>query len=311
MDEQQINENKTPSGDDIACPNCGSHNVRCVPYPKVEFGAWFILWLVVAFGGYMISVFITIAGIVFWSIALVIRLKQNKLAKQYIRMQCITCGESFDVARGSLTKRGRRSMTQDYLINTFGLTQKQNQFISANLPVRYCELYIADTPTDLIAINCEAMIVNASAMEQDDANMIFGYYQEVNGCTDETILWLGEPMPPNAARKFFKCYPDFDAITDKLKYLLLSAHSRSRKSYEYSEKLVNGLKILSLIRKRPGISTQTLTELTELPLRNVQRYISALQATGEWIEYNRSLRRWKLFHGFSILYGDVWEEGAE
>jgi hypothetical protein len=37
MDEQQINENKTLSGDDIACPNCGSHNVRCVPYPKVEY----------------------------------------------------------------------------------------------------------------------------------------------------------------------------------------------------------------------------------------------------------------------------------
>lgn len=196
-------------------------------------------------------------------------------------------------------------MTQDYRINTFGLTQKQNQFVSANLPVRDCELYIADTPTDLIAINCEAMIVNAAAMEQDDADMIFGYYQEVNGCTDETILWLGEPMPPKAARKFFKCYDSFDAITDKLKYLLLSAHSRSRKSYEYSEKLVNGLKILSLIRKRPGISTQTLAELTELPLRSVQRYIAALQATGEWIEYDRALRGWKLFHGISILYGDV------
>lgn len=192
-------------------------------------------------------------------------------------------------------------MTQDYRINTFGLTQKQNQFVSANLPVRDCELYIADTPTDLIAINCEAMIVNASAMEQDDADMIFGYYQEVNGCTDETILWLGEPKPPKELRKFFKCYDSFDAIKDKLKYLLLTAHSRSRKSYEYSEKLVNGLKILSLIRKRPGISTQTLTELTELPLRSVQRYIAA----GEWIEYDRTLRGWKLFHGISILYGDV------
>ena len=106
MDEQQINENKTLSGDDIACPNCGSHNVRCVPYPKLEFGAWFILWLVVAFGGYMISVFITIAGIVFWSIALVIRLKQNKLARQYVRMQCITCGTEFDVARSELMKGG-------------------------------------------------------------------------------------------------------------------------------------------------------------------------------------------------------------
>ena len=190
-------------------------------------------------------------------------------------------------------------MTQDYRINTFGLTQKQNQFVSANLPVRDCELYIADTPTDL------AMIVNASAMEQDDADMIFGYYQEVNSCTDETILWLGEPMPPKAARKFFKCYDSFDAIKDKLKYLLLTAHSKSKKAHEYSEKLVNGLKILALIRKHPGISTQKLSELTELPLRSVQRYIAALQATGEWIEYDRALRGWKLFHGISILYGDV------
>lgn len=142
-------------------------------------------------------------------------------------------------------------MTQDYRINTFGLTQKQNQFVSANLPVRDCELYIADTPTDLIAINCEAMIVNASAMEQDDADMIFGYYQEVNGCTDETILWLGEPMPPKAARKFFKCYNSFDAIKDRLKYLLLTAHSKSKKAHEYSEKLVNGLKILSAHPQAP------------------------------------------------------------
>ena len=81
MAEETRQENAVRSGDDVTCPNCGSHNVRCIPYPKVEFGIWFVLWLIVAFGGYMISVFITIAGIVFWSIALVIRLKQNKLAK--------------------------------------------------------------------------------------------------------------------------------------------------------------------------------------------------------------------------------------
>ena len=86
---------------------------------------------------------------------------------------------------------------------------------------------------------------------------------------------------------------------------MLTAHSRSKKAHEYSEKLVNGLKILSLIRKHPGISTQKLSELTELPLRSVQRYIAALQATGEWIKYDRTLRGWKLFHGISILYGDV------
>ncbi len=56
---------------------------------------------------------------------------------------------------------------------------------------------------------------------------------------------------------------------------------------------------------------QKLSELTELPLRSVQRYIAALRATGEWIEYDRVLRGWKLFHGVSILYGDVWEDERE
>lgn len=196
-------------------------------------------------------------------------------------------------------------MSRDYRINTFGLTEEQNAHVKANLPSHDCELYIADDPTDLIAINCEAMIVNASAMEQDSADMIFDLYTQIDGCTDETVIWLGEPKPPKELQKFFKCYDSFDAITDKLKYLLLTAHSKSKKAHEYSEKLVNGLKILALIRSHPGISTQKLAELTELPLRSVQRYIAALQATGEWIEYDRSLRGWKLFHGISMLYGEV------
>lgn len=199
-------------------------------------------------------------------------------------------------------------MSRDYRINTSGLTEKQNALVKANLPSHDCELYIADDPTDLIAINCEAMIVNASAMEQDSADMIFDLYTQIDGCTDETVIWLGEPKPPKELQKFFKCYDSFDAITDKLKYLLLTAHSKSKKAHEYSEKLVNGLKILALIRSHPGISTQKLAELTELPLRSVQRYIAALQATGEWIEYDRSLRGWKLFHGISMLYGEVWKE---
>ena len=199
-------------------------------------------------------------------------------------------------------------MSRDYRINTFGLTEEQNAHVKANLPSHDCELYIADDPTDLIAINCEAMIVNASAMEQDSADMVFDLYTQIDGCTDEAVLWLGEPKPPKELQKFFKCYDSFEAIADKLKYLLLAAHSKSKKAHEYSEKLVNGLKILALIRSNPGISTQKLAELTELPLRSVQRYIAALQATGEWIEYDRSLRGWKLFHGISMLYGEVWKE---
>ena len=201
-------------------------------------------------------------------------------------------------------------MHLEHRIITFGLTDPQNALVEENLPARDHEVFDTDAPTDLIAIGCQALIINAAALDADSAGMIFDYYSQVNGCTDETVIWLGEPKPPKELRKFFKCYDSFDAIADKLKYLLLTAHSKSKKSREYSEKLVNGLKILALIRKHPGISTQKLSELTELPLRSVQRYIAALQATGEWIEYDRALRGWKLFHGISILYGDVWEDRA-
>lgn len=196
-------------------------------------------------------------------------------------------------------------MSRDYRINTFGLTEEQNALVENNIPIRDYEVFDTDAPTDLIAINCEVLIIYAPEMDQDSIGMIFDYYSQVNGCTDETVIWLGEPKPPKELQKFFKCYDSFDAITDKLKYLLLTAHSKSKKAHEYSEKLVNGLKILALIRSHPGISTQKLAELTELPLRSVQRYIAALQATGEWIEYDRSLRGWKLFHGISMLYGEV------
>ena len=199
-------------------------------------------------------------------------------------------------------------MSRDYRINTFGLTEEQNALVEENIPTRDYEVFDTDAPTDLIAINCEVLIIYAPEMDQDSIGMIFDYYSQVNGCTDETVIWLGEPKPPKELQKFFKCYDSFDAITDKLKYLLLTAHSKSKKAHEYSEKLVNGLKILALIRSHPGISTQKLAELTELPLRSVQRYIAALQATGEWIEYDRSLRGWKLFHGISMLYGEVWKE---
>ena len=81
---------------------------QCVLRSVSKSRVWylFFLWLIVAFGGYMLSVLVAIAGVVFWSVALVIRLKQNKLAKQYLRMRCVTCGTNFDVARSELAKGG-------------------------------------------------------------------------------------------------------------------------------------------------------------------------------------------------------------
>lgn len=96
-------------------------------------------------------------------------------------------------------------MSKDYRVNTFGLTDEENTLVEESLPTRAYELYIADTPTDVIAIGCDAMIVNAAALDQDSADMIFDLYSQVDGCTNETVIWLGEPKPPKELRKFFKC----------------------------------------------------------------------------------------------------------
>lgn len=127
-------------------------------------------------------------------------------------------------------------MSKDYRVNTFGLTDEENTLVEESLPTRAYELYIADTPTDVIAIGCDAMIVNAAALDQDSADMIFDLYSQVDGCTNETVIWLDEPKPPKELRKFFKCYNSFDAIKDKLKYLLLTAHSKSKKNARVQRK---------------------------------------------------------------------------
>lgn len=193
-------------------------------------------------------------------------------------------------------------MIGEHRIITFGLTNEQNETVRNNIPAKDYEVFDTDAPTDIIAIGSVAMIIQASELDEDSVGMLFDYYTQVNGCTDETVIWLGEPKPPKELQKFFRCYPSFADIAYKLKYILLNAHSKSSKAAEYSKKLTNGLLILSIILKKPGVTTNEISEKTDLPVRTVQRYIASLQAAGEWINYDRKLKGWKLFHGVSMLF---------
>ena len=52
----------------------------------------------------------------------------------------------------------------------------------------------------MIAIGCDAMIVNAAALGQDSADMIFDLYSQIDGCTNETVIWLGALARPEDRR---------------------------------------------------------------------------------------------------------------
>lgn len=101
-------ENPYKTGDDIVCPNCGGHQVRWVPYPKIEFGSMFILWLIISLITVKGTIIIFAAGVVYWSIALIIRLKQNSRANNVNRMHCDTCGVNFEVDKNIFSEGGQK-----------------------------------------------------------------------------------------------------------------------------------------------------------------------------------------------------------
>lgn len=207
-------------------------------------------------------------------------------------------------------------MESDYLQNrktpsplvgqfiTYGLSQEQNAFVKSSIPSKGYELLITDVSTDLIAVSSAALIINASALSKADCDMLFDYYTEIAGCADESVFWLGSPRPPHHLCSKFRCFNDFEEISQNLKYLLLSAGRKSKNAREFSKKMADCLLILSLIRSSPGIKTKALADTLELPVRTVQRYIATLQAAGEWIEYDTKKRGWALQSGVSILFGD-------
>ncbi len=201
-----------------------------------------------------------------------------------------------------LAPNGEYITVPDGIVTTFGLSEEQNKLVKNALPTKGYKLFNTDVPTDLIAISAAAIIINAAALDTDSREMVFDYYTEVGDCTDETVFWIGNPKPPKHLRTKFKCYEGFDALAVNLKYHLLSAHSKSKKAKDFSKQLMDCLLIMKLIRSRPGIRTQELADALELSTRTAQRYISTLQAAGEWIAYDHTKKGWYLQNGVSPLF---------
>lgn len=203
-----------------------------------------------------------------------------------------------------LAPNGERIAVPDGRIMTFGLSEEENKLVKGVLPAKNYELFVTDVPTDLIAIFAAAVIINAAALDTDSRDMIFDYYTKLGANMDETVFWIGCPKPPYPLRARFKCYEYFPQLASNLKYHLLTAHRKVKKAKDFSKKIADCLMILSLIRLQPGIKTQELADKLEVSVRTVQRYISTLQAAGEWIEYDTAKKSWRLQFGISVLFGD-------
>ena len=190
----------------------------------------------------------------------------------------------------------------DDRVMTFGLTKMQNESVGKVLPIKECELYVTDVPEDLIAISASAVIINAEKLSKSNVDMMFDYYTEIGKSADETVYWIGVPEPPKQLQKVIRTYSCFDELSGELKYQLLTAYRKSRKAKDFSRKMADCIKIISLVKARPGIKTQEIAERLEVSTRTVQRYISTLQVAGEGIEYDNTKKGWFLPGNYSILF---------
>lgn len=160
-----------------------------------------------------------------------------------------------------------------------------------------------DCFTDIIACKSYAILINMSAVSDDDLDMLWDYYLEV-GLTSESVVLGGNINVPKQLKNKMQIYQNFEELQDNLKYVILSAYRNNKKSESFSSTLANAIMILSQIRLYPGITTAQLAKKLEISQRSVQRYIETLRVVGEWIEYDRNLKGWKLTDGKSILWGD-------
>lgn len=193
------------------------------------------------------------------------------------------------------------------LVATFGLDEEENAFIEKHLPQKECGIMDTDVVTDIIAIDEFAVIVRADAMSQSDMVMLYDFYGEVAPLS-ETVIFIGDVTVPANLKNHIAVYKDFDTLKENLKYILLSAYRKQKKSENFSATLANAILILSTIRRQPYITSAELAEKLEISPRSVQRYIETLRVAGEWIEYDTTHKGWYLQVGKSVLWGDFDED---
>ncbi len=184
-------------------------------------------------------------------------------------------------------------MREITLIGAYGLSEDQVSIIKENIPTKKCEVLDTDCFSDIVACVEMAIVIMWDKLTEDDKSLLIEFYTEIAPFS-ETMILIGEPDIPDDLRKAVSIYPTFDEFSANAKYVLLGAYRHSKKSENCSSTLSNSIMILSMMRKKPYVTTKELAERLELSERTVQRYIETLRVAGEWIEYDVSHRGWIL-----------------
>ena len=177
------------------------------------------------------------------------------------------------------------------VIMCYGLSEDQLNVINDNLPTSGCEVMSVDCFTDIIAMPQMVAIVVWDIMSEIDRGSFEEFFTDIAPFL-ETVIVIGKPDVNKELSKQILVYDTFDALAENLKYKLLGAYKKTKKSENFSATLANALIILKAIKTKPYVTTQQLAEGLEMSQRSVQRYIETLRVSGEWIEYDTTHKGW-------------------
>lgn len=191
---------------------------------------------------------------------------------------------------------------------TYGTSDAEYSVIESNLPSKDVDLCdCTDCFTDIIALSFIAVIINPDVASAEDLDMLNSLYSDLCGAYTEKIIFTKQSdklalFNKNVKRTILR---DFDDLERNIKYLLLESLQSEKKMENYSEVIAQTIRVLSEIKRNPGITTAELAKITEKNPRTVLRYINTLGCAGELIQYDNKNHGWFIMGGKSLLLGEI------
>ena len=190
-------------------------------------------------------------------------------------------------------------------ILTYGLSAEENDIICKDCKIPYDELYDIsaddDALTDIYAVDATLYIIDPKALKDDELEDLLAFWYEVK--PDENTFIFTEKVGLNKKYKEIVTeYDGFDNIRTQIKYTFLKAEKKKNKNKEFSSKLSDCIKILSMLCSRKSVTITQLSEELGLSKRTITRRIETLRIAGECIIYDPKTREWRLQDDQSLLF---------
>ena len=189
---------------------------------------------------------------------------------------------------------------------TYGVSDDELAILQQELPNKdICIVDCTECFTDIIATSYIFLVINPDFIEQEHIDYFNEYADEMRYYTAKIAFTKKHAIPDTLNKNVkFTIFEDETELKSKIKYLLLETLREEKRSDTYSDTIAQTIRVLSEIRKKPGITTAELAEIIERNAKTVRRYIATLNCAGEFIEYDRKKKGWFLYENKSMLWGD-------